>query len=65
MEQQKLTEDEIRLKYLLDNGWPTQEALDYIRQYPNAVMLGEKYAILAQRWKELGQALKRAWKGDK
>lgn len=62
---EKMTEDDIRLRYLTNNGWPLQEARDYIRQQPKALLMGEKLEILNQRLKELGQAISRAWKGDK
>lgn len=50
----KITDNDIRLDYLIEIGFSLKEAREYIIDNPKPVMYGEHAAILSVRIKELG-----------
>lgn len=50
----KLTDDDIRINYLVESGFPLKQAREYIKENPKPIMYGEYAAILSERMKELG-----------
>lgn len=54
-----MTDAEIRIQYLVDNGWDQDEAELFVREYPKPQSAGEAAAILNYHLKELGTAMER------
>lgn len=62
---EKLTDEDIRIGYLVTCGWPITMAEKYVRDNPKQKMVGESFAILGQRWEELKEAIKKSFKRNK
>lgn len=53
----KLTDEDIRMDYLVESGWPAKEARKYIKDHPEDLMMGEAMVIASQRFREFANAI--------
>lgn len=65
MKKEKLTDEDIRMDFLVECGWRVSDARQYIKNNPKPQTIGESSAIANQRFKELGEVIYTGFKLDK